>query len=87
MGDYSEECIEAFLKNQGRLYDEPVASSYEEAEEFLEDCMAVVLHSLDEVRDYLQEAGMDAADLSDDDLLETSEVFAVGDGNYLVGEV
>ena len=86
MGDYSVEIIEAFLKNERQLYDEPVASSYEEAEEFLEDCMAVVLHSLKEVREYLQDAGMDVAELSDDDLLEASEVFTVGDGSYLIVE-
>ena len=34
---YTKESVETFLKNQGRLYDEPVADSYEEAEEFLED--------------------------------------------------
>lgn len=38
---YTEESIEVFLKEQGRLYDEPVAETVEEAEEFLEDCMAV----------------------------------------------
>lgn len=38
---YTEESIEIFLKEQGRLYDEPVAETVEEAEEFLEDCMAV----------------------------------------------
>ena len=37
---YTEESIEVFLKEQGRLYDEPVAETVEEAEEFLEDCMA-----------------------------------------------
>ena len=51
MGEYSEECILAFLKNQGQLYDEPVAETYEEAEEFLEDCMAVVVRSVKEVRE------------------------------------
>ena len=49
MGEYSEECVLAFLKNQGQLYDEPVAETYEEAEEFLEDCMAVVVQSVKEV--------------------------------------
>ena len=34
MGEYSEECVLSFLKNQGQLYDEPVAETYEEAEEF-----------------------------------------------------
>ena len=75
MENYSEECIEAFLKNQRQLYDEPVASSYE-----------VVLHSVKEVREYLENAGMDVAELSDDDLLEASEVFTVGDGSYLIVE-
>ena len=31
---YTEESIEIFLKEQGRLYDEPVAETVEEAEEF-----------------------------------------------------
>ena len=32
---YSKECVETFLKQQGQLFDEPVAETYEEAEEFL----------------------------------------------------
>ena len=56
---YTEECIYTFLKNQGQLFDEPVAETYEEAEEFLEDCMAVVLDSLKEVKQYLDELGAD----------------------------
>ena len=46
MNEYSEECIYTFLKDQGRLFDEPVAENYDEAEAFLEDCMAVVVDSL-----------------------------------------
>ena len=34
---YSEEAVEVFLKDQSRLYDEPVAETSEEAQEFLED--------------------------------------------------
>ena len=30
------------LMNQGQLFDEPVAENYDEAEAFLEDCLAVV---------------------------------------------
>ena len=41
MGEYSEECLRTFLKDQGQLFDEPVAETLEEAEAFLEDCMAV----------------------------------------------
>ena len=55
---YTEECIMTFLKNQGQLFDEPVAESYEEAEAFLEDCMAVVVDSLKEVKEYLEEMGV-----------------------------
>ena len=40
---YTKESIETFLKEQGRLYDEPVAETPEEAEEFLEDCMAALM--------------------------------------------
>lgn len=27
---YSKACVETFLKNQGQLFDEPVAETYEE---------------------------------------------------------
>ena len=53
---YTKECIETFLKNQSQLFDEPVAETYEEAEEFLEDCMAVVVDSLKEARSILRKA-------------------------------
>ena len=43
MYEYSEECILTFLKNQGQLFAEPVAETEEEAEAFLEDCMAAVV--------------------------------------------
>lgn len=87
MGEYSEECIMKFLKNQGQLYDEPVAETYEEAEEYLEDCMAVVVNSVKEIREYMEDAGVDIEGMSDEELLEASEVFAVDDGTYLIVEV
>ena len=43
---YKKEYVQTFLEKQGQLFDEPVAEGFEEAEEFLEDCMAVVLDSL-----------------------------------------
>ena len=48
--EYSEECLKVFLDNQEQLFDEAVAETLEEAEAFLEDCMAVVTDSLDDVR-------------------------------------
>lgn len=86
MYEYSEECLKAFLKNQGQLFDEPVAESMEEAEWFLEDCMAVVVKSIKEVREYLDEAGMDVTGMSLSEIEEMAEVFPVGDGSYLIVE-
>ena len=69
-----------------QLLDERVASNMEEAEAFLEDCMAVVCKNLKEVRAYFEEEGADIAQMSDDDLEDASEVFALPDGRYLVVE-
>ena len=65
MGEYSEECLRTFLKDQGQLFDEPVAETLEEAEAFLEDCMAVVVENIDEVKEFLEEEGMDIQGMSD----------------------
>ena len=86
MNEYSEECLEIFLRKQGQLFDEPVAETLEEAEEFLDDCMAVVVNSLKEVWEYFEESGMDVSGLSDEELEEMSEVFSIGDGTYLIVE-
>ena len=77
MYEYDEECLKVFLEKQLQLFDEPVAETLEEAEAFLEDCMAVVVDSLDEVRDYFEENGADIAEMTDDELEEASEVFPV----------
>ncbi len=82
---YDKECLEIFLKEQGRLFDEPVAETYEEAEEFLEDCMAQVFDNIDDVRQYFEE-NMDVSDISDDELLEELEVFKLPGGRYLIVE-
>lgn len=86
MYEYDEECLKVFLKKQLQLFDEPVAENLDEAEAFLEDCMAVVVDSLKEVRDYFDENGTDISDMSDEDLEEASEVFALPSGRYLVVE-
>ena len=86
MYEYDEECLKVFLEKKLQLFDEPVAETLEEAESFLEDCMAVVVDSLDEVRDYFEENGADIAEMTDDELEEASEVFPVSDGRYLVVE-
>ena len=83
---YTEECIQTFLENQEQLFDEPVAENYEEAEAFLEDCMAVVADSISEVRKHLSGMGADVDGMSDDELEEASEVFVLPDGKYLIVE-
>ena len=83
MSDYSEICLKTFLKDQKKLFDEPVAENLEEAEAFLEDCMAVVVHSLDEVREYFEEEGADIDGMTREELEEASEVFPLPDGTYL----
>ena len=86
MGEYSEECLRAFLKDQGQLFDEPVAETLEEAEAFLEDCMAVEVKNIKEVRKYLDEAGADVSGMSDEELEEACEVFTLPSGGYLIVE-
>ena len=86
MQTYDRETLEFFLKNQTQLFDEEVVSSLEEAEEFLEDCMAVVCKNIKEVRDYFDEAGMDIAGMSNEELLEQSEIFELPNGKFLLVE-
>ncbi|HJC75198.1 MAG TPA: glyoxalase [Candidatus Mediterraneibacter faecavium] len=86
MSDYSEVCLKTFLRDQGKLFDEPVAGNIEEAEAFLEDCMAVVVDSIDEVRGYFEEEGVDVDGMGPDELEEASEVFPLPDGKYLIVE-
>ena len=86
MYEYDEECLKTFLKNQSQLFDEPVAESIEEAEAFLEDCMAAVVDNIDEVRDFLDGEGLDVDGMSLEELEEASEVFALPDGRYLIVE-
>ena len=83
---YTEECINTFLEKQGQLFPQPVAESFEEAEAFLQDCMAAMVDSIDEVREYLDDMGADVEGMSDEELEEASEVFALPDGKYLIVE-
>lgn len=84
--EYSEECLAYFLEHQAQLFDENVAETLEEAEAFLEDCMAVVCKNLKEVQEYLDESGADVTGMSMQEMEEAQEVFALPDGSYLVVE-
>ena len=86
MQEYDEAVLRCFLENQSQLFSEPVAESEEEAESFLEECMAVVVSSLEEVIEYFEEEGIDMEGAVGEEILEASEVFTVGDGRYLIVE-
>ena len=83
---FTEECINTFLENQEQLFPQAVAESYEAAEAVPEDCMAQVVDSIEEVREYLEESGADVEGMSDEELEDASEVFALPDGKYLIVE-
>ena len=83
---YKKEYVQTFLEKQGQLFDEPVADDFEEAEAFLEDCMAVEVENIKEVRAYLDEAGADVSGMTDEDLEEACEVFTLPSGGYLIVE-
>lgn len=86
MHEFDDAVLECFLKNQLQLFPEKVADNLEAAESFLEECMAVVVDSVDEVIEFFEEEGIDLAGSAGDDILEASEVFDVGDGRYLIVE-
>ena len=86
MNESDEECLNAFLENQSQLFEEAVAETLEDAEAFLEDCMAVVVENIDEVKEFLEEEGMDIQGMSDEELEEAAEVFPIPDGRYLIVE-
>lgn len=83
---YSKEAIKVFLKQQRQLFDENVAETPEEAQEFLDECMAVEVNSIKEVRKYLDAMGADVAGMSAEELMEASEVFALPGGRFLIVE-
>lgn len=86
MHEFDDAVLACFLKNQSQLFSEDVAANPEEAEAFLEECMAVVVDSVDEVLAYFDEEGIDVENAVGDEILEASEVFDVGDGRYLIVE-
>ncbi len=86
MHEYDDAVLECFLENQLQLFPEDVANDLEEAESFLEECMAVVVNSVNEVLEYFEDAGLDVDGAVGDEILEAAEVFDVGDGRYLIVE-
>lgn len=87
MNEFDDAVLQCFLEKQGQLFPEgQVVSTPEEAESFLEECLAVVVHSVEEVWDYFEEEGIDTDGVKGDGILEADEVFEIGDGRFLIVE-
>lgn len=86
MHEYDEAVLICFLKNQLQLLPEKVADNIDEAEAFLEECMAVVVDSIDEVWNYFDEEGIDLEGQDKEEIVDAPEVFDIGDGRYLIVE-
>lgn len=86
MDKHIDECAKVFLRDQKKLFDEPVAYDLEEAKEFLEECFAIYCKDVKELREVMDEEGMDVSDLSDEELTEQLEVFALDNGGYFFVE-
>jgi protein-tyrosine-phosphatase len=54
-GAVDDAVLECFLDKQLQLFPESVAETMDEAEDFLEECMAVVVDSVDDVIEYFDE--------------------------------
>lgn len=81
--EYDDAALSVFLEKQLQLFPEKVASTPEEAADFLEMCFAVIVRSKREVVSYFEEAG---TDVEGEDLFSAAEVFPIGDGRYLIVE-
>ena len=86
MHDFDDVVLQCFLDNQEQLFPEPVADSLEEAEAFLEECMAIVVNSAKEVWEYFDEQGIDMEGADEEEILTADEIFDIGDGRYLIVE-
>ncbi|MBO4618010.1 MAG: glyoxalase [Lachnospiraceae bacterium] len=80
---FDKKVTQCFIDNQFKLFPKPVATTHEEAAEFLEECFAQVLNGKQEVIDYFEEEGIDYDKKT---VLDADEVFDIGDGRYLVIE-
>lgn len=84
MAIYDKMVLDTFLEKQLQLFPETVAEDVEEADDFLDMCMAVVCKNIKEVKAYFEECGCDITGMSSQDIEDAAEVFKLPDGRYLV---
>ena len=83
---FDKACLTYFLEHQNQLFPDEVAETMEEADAFLEGCMAGVCKNKNEVKKNFEESGAVFAGMSQDEILSAQEVLAIGDGRYLIVE-
>ena len=76
MPEFDEKVLDVFLEKQLQLFPEEVAATREEAKDFLDECMAVVVKGAKEVWTYFDEEGVDISEMNEADILDADEVFA-----------
>ena len=86
MHEFDDAVLQCFLDSQEQLFPIPVVETLEEAEAFLEECMAIVVNSPKEVWEYFDEQGIDMEGADEDEILSADEIFEIGDGRYLIVE-
>ena len=86
MHEFDDAVLQCFLENQEQLFPVPVVETLEEAEAFLEECMAIVVDSPKEVWEYFDEQGIDMEGADEEEILSADEIFDIGDGRYLIVE-
>ena len=74
MDKHIKECAAVFLRDQKRLFDEPVVFDVEEAEEFLEDCFAQYCKNIKELKQVMDDEGMDISGMSRSSLKYSSSM-------------
>ena len=85
-----EKILESYMQFEG-VYKTYISDKYKEADGELKNKIDTTEDELrarkeQEVRDYFDEAGSDISGMSDDELMDQSEVFAIADGRFLVVE-
>ncbi len=83
---FEEKIIQIFLEQQEKLLGKKIFDNEEDAGEFLEECMAQICNTMDQVREYLDDAGMDVEGMTNEELLEAEEVFVIPGVGFLVVE-
>lgn len=81
---YSKEAIKVFFENQTKLFDFEVVDDISEVQDFLEDCMAVELKNFAQVKAFMKENDLDISGMTDEEILEQSEIFPLSGGKFLV---